>query len=481
MELRKLNRIAAASAVFFAFVALGVRSNVNVLAKDDLAFDASELKDKKTYKNTTVSSNDGFSIYAKSSVVSTSTKTITYGDYSFNRGLVSNSTDGIKITANSDNIQFNVYYTVSTNNSFRKNNYSKGTLTIKDSSNEKTVTDESVSSFTTALTYSFTISSADDYVWLGSTSNNLVVLGISYSEVSTVRYAKAVDTSNAYSQSTFNKHLDANTLKGDFTNNKELCTDEELGYFFSPYNNGNIYKYNSDTKAEYADYILVEPSGAGIEFYNSSNNTSVSFEIEGNGYLGISAFGLLDLSTNQYVAPVSTSGLSRRLFQTTNQFYVANKTTVTYNLTAVGSYALVFPSMFLSTGGRVYSADVTMEYSASLNESFSVDNDGTVNFVGVINGLSKGCFNDVDSAYFDIDISNLCSFTSKIGNLYEKSSDYGLAYAENQFYCLGYISGLYSIGGGMLIGETVSVSLVLNLSNGSNIYVGICSGVIVNE
>ena len=48
MELRKLNRIAAASAVFFAFVALGVRSTVNVLAKDDLAFDASELKDKKT-------------------------------------------------------------------------------------------------------------------------------------------------------------------------------------------------------------------------------------------------------------------------------------------------------------------------------------------------------------------------------------------------------------------------------------------------
>ena len=78
-----------------------------------------DLKDKKTYKNTTVSSNDGFSIYAKSSVVSTSTKTITYGDYSFNRGLVSNSTDGIKITANSDNIQFNVYYTVSTNNSFK--------------------------------------------------------------------------------------------------------------------------------------------------------------------------------------------------------------------------------------------------------------------------------------------------------------------------------------------------------------------------
>lgn len=480
MELRKLNRIAAASAVFFAFVALGVKSNVNILAKDDLSFDASSLKSKATYKNTTVASYDDFSIYSKSSVVSSAYRTVYAEDYSFTKGLVSNSTDGIKITSNADNIQFNVYYTISTNNNFKNGRVSKGSLTVKNSSDEKTTLDDTASSYTTALSYSFTISSANDYVWLGSTSNNLVVLGVSYSVVEAKRSA-VVDTTKAYQTSTFTKHLDAKTLSGDFSNNKELCTDEELGYFFSSYNNGNIYKYNDDTTAEYADYILVEPSGSGIEFYISSDNATVSFELEGNGYLGISAFGLVDLSTNTYVAPASTSGLSRRLFQTTNQFYVGNRTTVTYNLTAVGSYALVFPSMFLSTGGRVYSADVTMQYSASLNEVFTADNNGTVSFIGTINGLSKGCFQDVETAYFEISITNLCDITSNIKKVYEQSTSYGLEAVDNQFYCLGKISGLYTISEGALIGETVSVSLVLNLVDGSSLTVGVCSGVIANE
>lgn len=483
MELRKLNRIAAASAVFFAFVALGVKSNVNILAKDDLSFDASALKSNATYKNTTVESYDDFSIYSKSSVVAKAKSTIYAEDYSFTKGLVSNSSDGIKITSNADNIEFNVYYTISTKTNFTNGRIKNGSLTITNSSDEETVTEENASLFTTALSYTFTIAEANDYVWLGSTNNNLVLLGVSYTVAEPVRFAKiaSIDTTKAYQTSYFTKHLDATTLSGDFSNNKELCTDEELGYFFSPYNNGNIYKYNDDTTAEYADYILVEPSGAGIEFYISSDNATVSFEIAGNGYLGISAFGLIDLSTNTYVAPVSTSGLSRRLFQTTNQFYVGNKTTVSYNLTKVGSYALVFPSMFLSTGGRVYSADVTMQYSASLNEVFTAENDGTVKFIGAINGLSKGCFQDVETAYFDIEISNLCSFTSSIGKVYEQSDNYGLQYVDNQFYCLGNIENLYTIGGGMLIGETISVSLVLNLADGSSLTVGVCSGVIANE
>ena len=108
--------------------------------------------------------------------------------YTFTKGLwvastTTSSGTGIKVTALDDNISFKFYYTISNSSKFSNGEYNAGGMNIWDSTgSEKTgYIDTSTiqqTTYSVCLTQEYTITTKNDYVWLGTTANRLVLLGV---------------------------------------------------------------------------------------------------------------------------------------------------------------------------------------------------------------------------------------------------------------------------------------------------------------
>lgn len=477
--MKTIKRVAVGAAVFFAFVTVGYSVNTsNVIAKDQMSFSAGSLGNKKNFQNQIIAEAPDLTInagMAKGTVVQSKPK-IEYEGFKFNKGYMVQAdsySEGVEVVAGDSDLLVTIYYTISDSLSFSAGRLKSGNLRIWESDGDLHEEVPSSVKYQEASVYTYRVNS-NDSIWLGSSYNSLVLLGVSSEIAEPIEEDEPVST--AVTKSVLNKHLEASTLTGDFSNHQERCTNEELGYYFEPYNEGNIYKYSGTTTAEYADYIIVEPTNSGIQFYVSSEDTTVTFEIGDYSYLGLSSFGLINTETGEFLAP-ENKDLTRKLFSSKEIYYTSSKTTVTYNINEVGTYALVFPSTFGSRGGKIYSIDVNLGLEATLEEKVVDDNDGTVMFIGSIKGMAGSSINyDLASGYFDIDISNYCELTSRVKRVYEQSDMYSCDRIANVYYVLGNIAGLYGIEG--IPGETITVSLTLNLADGTMITVGSVAAVV---